>query len=340
LPVPGVANRFDQLIENWDPVVRRAFLDAVKAMRDAAHLSQIVSMLERGDIEGALRAVGLDPTQLRPLDKALMGAFEAAGNATASLVPVQIVADGFRVVFNFNMRNRDAEDWLAQNSATLISEILDDQRAMIRSYLTNAMAQGVNPRTAALDLVGRVGASGNREGGTIGLTATQEQWVRSYADALASDSPADVLDMALRDARFDASVKRAAANGEPIPADLINKMVTAYRNRALRYRAEAIARTEAMAAMHEAQQQAMEQAAASGKIDRSAISFVWRTARDARVRDSHRAMEGQQRPMGEKFVTGNGNRLEFPGDPNGPASEIVNCRCWREPKVDFLAGIQ
>jgi hypothetical protein len=117
-------------------------------------------------------------------------------------------------------------------------------------------------------------------------------------------------------------------------------MVDAYENRALRYRAETIARTEAMASLHESQQQGMEQAVDTGAIERKDVTFIWHTASDDRVRDAHVPMDGQEVAMGEMFIDGDGNALEFPGDPNAPIETTANCRCWREPSVDFLARIE
>ena len=34
-------NRFDQLIDQWEPKLQRAFLDSIYALRDAAHVDQI-----------------------------------------------------------------------------------------------------------------------------------------------------------------------------------------------------------------------------------------------------------------------------------------------------------
>ena len=155
---------------------------------------------------------------------------------------------------------------------------------MIRNVLARGMRQGLNPRSVALDIVGRIdGATKTRQGGLIGLTSSQEEWVRRYAEDLASDNPLDALSRTLRDKRFDAMVRKYAALGEPIPADKIEKMVAAYRNRALRYRAEAIARTEAMRALHQSQDEAIKQAIEKGILKADAVGFVWRTARDARV---------------------------------------------------------
>lgn len=335
-----MANSWEGLLDAWDPILRRAFLESVYNMRNRAQIDQIARMLDRGDVEGAIRAVGLDPVSFRPLDKAIGEAFEAGGKATANLVPVTRDPAGFRTIFEFGIRNPVAEAWLTNHSATLVREIIDDQRGMIRTALTEGLARGVNPRTSALDLVGRISAAtGRREGGTLGLTRSQEEWVRRYADELASDKPGAALQRNLRDKRFDGAVRRAAKAGEPVPAELREKMVRAYRNRALRHRAEALARTEVMAALHSAQEEAMRQALERGAISESALTYAWRTARDKRVRDSHRTMEGQRKRHGELFTTGSGARLRFPGDPEGEAAEIINCRCWREPNVDFLAGV-
>lgn len=335
-----MANRFDQLIDQWDAVLRRAFLDAVYGLRDRAQLDQIVRMLEKGDVNGALRAVGLDPAAFRTFERSLENAFAAGGDEVMRRLPTVRDAAGFRLNIDFSVRNTRAEQWLREHSSRLVREILDDQRDMIRVALTDGLSRGANPRATGLDLVGRLNAAtGRREGGFIGLTSSQERWVRNYADELASDNPLAALERELRDKRFDGAVRKAAAEGRPIPAELRQKMVTAYKNRALRYRAETIARTESMAALHQSQDEAMRQAVDAGVVDQATVTFVWRTARDTRVRDSHRAMNGQERKMGTPFTTGTGARLRYPGDPLGPASEIIQCRCWREPKFDFFAGV-
>lgn len=335
-----MANRIDRLIDAWDPILRKAFQDSIFALRDQAQVSLIATMLERGDTEGALRAVNLDPVAFRAFDKSLLNAFEAGGNFTSVALPIVQLSDGFKVKFQFNIRNPAAERWLSEHSSTLITEILDDQRNMIRGFLQAGMAAGDNPKTTALDLVGRVGASGRREGGVIGLTSSQEQWLRNYSDALKSDNPRPALDYKLRDARFDRAIINATESGDAIPAGLLDKMETAYTNRALRYRAETISRSEAMASLHEAQQQAMEQAVESGAISRTDVTFIWHATQDDRTRDAHAEMDGQEVGMGQMFIDGDGNQLEFPGDPNAPPETTINCRCWREPNVDFLSGIE
>lgn len=53
----------------------------------------------------------------------------------------------------------------------------------------------------------------------------------------------------------------------------------------------------------------------------------WVTASDERVRSSHAAQHGEIVSLGKPFSNG----LVRPGDPNGPPSEFVNCRCRIAP---------
>ena len=52
----------------------------------------------------------------------------------------------------------------------------------------------------------------------------------------------------------------------------------------------------------------------------------WTTADDERVRPSHEEAEGQTVPMSHPFTVG-GALLDYPGDPDGPDAEVIQCRC-------------
>src|SRR4051812_21892795 len=120
-------NRFDHLIEHWDRRLRSAFMQAVQDIKDQAHVEQIVRMLQAGNIEGALRAIGLDPALFRIWNKTFEQAFEGGGLATASALPVRL-DHGFRVNFRFDVRNQQAESWLRSHSSQFVTEVLNDQR--------------------------------------------------------------------------------------------------------------------------------------------------------------------------------------------------------------------
>lgn len=334
-----VANRFDQLIEKWWPTIKDVFLAIVQTTRRRAQVRLIAEMLERGDVDGAVRAVHLDEASFRDLERAIERAYEDGGQYTAEKLPALRQPDGYRLDVVFNVRNPRAEAWLKDHSSTLVKEIVADQQQMIREALRAGMEAGQNPRTVALDLVGRIDpVTGNREGGKIGLTASQEAWAREYRTELQT-LDANSLERALRDKRFDRTVAKAIREGKPIPAATVQKMVTAYTNRALRYRAETIARTEALTSLHAAQIEAARQAIDAGQISEGAVTKKWRNSAGNRVRDTHRALGGQTVAFEAKFVSPSGAQLLYPGDPSAPARERVACRCWQEIEVDFLAGI-
>lgn len=52
----------------------------------------------------------------------------------------------------------------------------------------------------------------------------------------------------------------------------------------------------------------------------------WVTAKDERVRDSHR-IDSEERDIGSYFSNG----LLYPHEPNAPAGEVINCRCFTVP---------
>jgi HK97 family phage portal protein len=84
-------------------------------------------------------------------------------------------------------------------------------------------------------------------------------------------------------------------------------------------RAMTIANTEVGRALNYARSIEMQNAPYTTKI--------WFTALDERVRMTHRAMHGARVLIGQPWVLGSGVSLRFPGDPNGPARETINCRC-------------
>lgn len=83
-------------------------------------------------------------------------------------------------------------------------------------------------------------------------------------------------------------------------------------------RANRIARTEAVGSYNAATLAALADEGVTGK--------QWVSTRDARTRPTHIAADGQTVPLGEPFIVG-GSALMMPGDPSGPASDTINCRC-------------
>ena len=59
----------------------------------------------------------------------------------------------------------------------------------------------------------------------------------------------------------------------------------------------------------------------------------WLATMDDRVRDTHAEANGQIRPFGAPFEVG-GEKLLYPGDPNGSAGNVCSCRCTTVPILE------
>lgn len=84
-------------------------------------------------------------------------------------------------------------------------------------------------------------------------------------------------------------------------------------------RAERIAITETNVAVNTGRFEGMKEAGVEKK--------GWQTSNLIGVRESHLAANGQEIGIDEKFAVG-GSLLAYPGDPDGPPGETINCRCF------------
>jgi HK97 family phage portal protein len=90
-----------------------------------------------------------------------------------------------------------------------------------------------------------------------------------------------------------------------------------------RGRAETIARTELGSAYNHAGYQAA--------MDNGAKGIRWISTPDSLTRDDHSEFDGQVRLDGDPYVGADGGSINYPGDPNAPANQVINCRCAYEP---------
>lgn len=94
------------------------------------------------------------------------------------------------------------------------------------------------------------------------------------------------------------------------------------------YCAKRIAQTERNRVQSQARSDTIREAAEAGVV----MHKRWST-RMINSRDSHVALNGVEIPEGEKFHTIWGNALSYPGDPDAPAREVINCHCVLVPVV-------
>jgi SPP1 gp7 family putative phage head morphogenesis protein len=124
----------------------------------------------------------------------------------------------------------------------------------------------------------------------------------------------------------NSEVLQGIVQGESIP-----KIAKRLRNVTEMNRASAIrnARTTVTSAENKGRMDSLHRAAEKGVITRK----VWMAAIDARTRDAHRLLDGQDQDIDDPFKSILGD-IMYPGDPNAedPAN-VYNCRCSLTYKV-------
>lgn len=158
---------------------------------------------------------------------------------------------------------------------------------------------------------------------------------KNTLSALYSDSPylgrafEKLVDANIIAERLTNSLATSLIKGESIRD--IAKGIQSTTERSLK-QSITIARTETIRARNTGRYINLEQAKGLG----IKLTKVWEATNDDRTRDEHSLMDGEEVEVDELFSNG----LMFPGDPNGEAKEVINCRCRIKPRVDksYLRG--
>lgn len=348
--------------------VLQAFIMVVQSIRDQTVIQEVVFALEQRNVERALDLLQLDRATYDPLIEEIVQSYRQGGLTAAQQIG-QIPMQDATIAARFDARSEAAQAWAASLSSRMVVEIIDQQRETLRGVITQGLADGRNPRSVALDIVGRVNDRGVREGGFIGLTSNQAQWVvnarqelslnprlveRKKSELLAlakwqEASPADLdyrarqmvlegyLNRQLRDKRFDRTVRKAIESGEPLKAAQIDNAITRMQARAEKYRGDVIARTESINALREGQQQCIRDAFEQSDIEQKEVIREWDASGDSSTRPTHADADGQTvNGMDQPFLVG-GYRLMYPGDSSlgAPARETIQCRCTVRTRIDW-----
>ncbi len=318
------AARIEALIATAESAFQREFMAALRAIQGSISLDELAVLLEQARFAEAFQVISLAAARLGSV---WVEQFVAAGVDTANFLTAQ------DIVIGFDQTNTRAVQAMRSNQLRLVTNFTEQQRRATQAALLDGIQRGENPREIAR-------AFRN----SIGLTEQQERWVRNYERQL-RDLDRGALARELRDSRFDRTVRGAIDRGEPLTQAQVDKMVDQYRKRALKLRSETIARTEGLRVAHEGTDEMYRQAIESGQLQPDQLIRIWSTAGDHRVRDfgagaqtSHRTMHGQERLVGEPFVSGAGNLTLHPGS-FGVAEDDINCRCLVQTRIRTLSEI-
>lgn len=322
----------EELLEQFEPEIRAAFLAAIEDIVDNIELGPLIAALRANDINAALRALHIDAAAFWQLERVITAAFEAGGSSMRLTMPVIRDTSGIRIGVRFDPSDPAAADRIRRHGANLVTRIVEDQRTSLRKAISEGLDKGINPRTVGIEIAGTVDArTGRRTGGIVGLTNSQREFVANAREELSGTSTSQLenyLTRQARDRRFDATVRKAIETGKPIDPATVQKIVGRYHDSLLKMRADMITRTETMQAVNLGRFESSRQTMRDAGITEDQVTRTWRSTKDKRTRDTHRAMDGQQvTGFDQPFRSPSGAGLRYPGDPEAPLSEVIQCRC-------------
>lgn len=149
---------------------------------------------------------------------------------------------------------------------------------------------------------------------------TVERLLREHPDLLPRPSVDIPKDRRWNRRKIREEITQGILQGESIPkvSERLKKVTGMNNSSAVRN-----ARTAITGAQNAGRVDSYRQAQEMG-ID---IMQEWLASMDSRTRHSHVLTDGERINVGGKFSNG----CRYPGDPQGPASEIYNCRCTLIP---------
>lgn len=325
------ASEVEALANRLDGKLRKEFLASIQRLKDKDIDWKIVQKYltdNRPDLVMSYLDQRLVANSFASFGQAVTNAFIAGGDLAAKLAPIFTTSTGVEINVSFNVANPELIGVMQRYQMNEIRGITDDVRASVQAVLNRTVAEGINPIQAARQI---------RQ--FIGLTDSQVRAVQNYRQML-EDRPLAALNSQLRDKRYDRTITRADLNASKLTSAQIDKMVERYAERYLNYRATTIARTESIRALNMANHQLWKSMVADGKIDPSRIKRLWVYSADDKTRAAH---DGRQ-PDGIPSINSEGVGLDepfqssfgpimYPGDPNGAAANVVNCRCTVFTKI-------
>lgn len=326
-------DEFQRLIDRLTPDLRKAFLKAWQDVRTGIDWPGLRAALARGDVDGAVDALGIEPAAFEAYRAAATNAYAQGGALATTHVNGP---KGSRVTFRFDMTNPRAEEWIKQNVGQRIVGIAGEARQAAREAIQTGYAAGRHPNGIALDLAGRV-SEGSRAGGVLDLDGPRAERLQAVIRGM--ETPEGVRDLVevvggkpqVRykvNAATEARIIKAWRAGTAVPDRDREISARQYHNALLQARAETVARTETGQAVMSARFEEWRQAAEKlgYPLDRVVKKWTHGGGKDARW--WHLQAEGLEvRGLETPFILANGAVMQHALDPAGGAKECTNCGC-------------
>jgi SPP1 gp7 family putative phage head morphogenesis protein len=224
--------------------------------------------------------------------------------------PTQIAAS-----FRFDLQSKDAINYARTQSSQLITNMADEQRAVMRQVVGQTMSESAT-RTQTSNALRQIlqDISPGSEYGKItaatigantnGLTRGYEKAVWNRANSIAEDL-----------------TKRGITGTKAV--EELKKKTDKYADKLRKARARTIARTEMIRSAEEGRQQSWDQAAKKGLIDKNKATKTW-SASPMDVCTICSKLQGKTVKFNAKWDTGNGSVKTPPAHPNCRCTMILN----------------
>ena len=303
--------------------IQAAFLNSIRSVSDGVQYTALRDAIRVGDYGAALAAIDVEDAAFEPLRAALTETY-AQGGVDA------ITGQRWPTTVRWNSATPQAETYARTTVGEHITVITTDMRDAIRWTVGDGLALGRSRDRIALDIAGRIGASGKREGGMIGLNRNQAAWVANMRRSLETNP-----ETAMRFKGWDKRFTSLVTSGKPLTAAQIDRITGVYTNKLLLSRGRTIARTERGLALNMGAMEGWRQALAKTGISDLAVIKEWiHTGRSAVDRITHQAANGQKvRGLNTMFDIG-GVLMLMPHDPNAMAKDVINCECLVKISLD------
>lgn len=300
-PYPDIADKYDLRI-------REALNIVWENVRRSESLANLEYIIETQGVSGLLPILDTLPdelsAQLRPV---IENAIAESGRVVVQVLPKAAVT----APVVFSLVNPRVGAYINNYVGQMIREVSDETVKAVQIAVNQGVITGRNPRQIARDFRS-----------SIGLTSRQEQTVQRLRAALEKGEAGYVNSLTT----VTDSAKNAVSAGK-LSESQIDKIVEQTRLRYVKQRTETIARTESIRATSVGQDLAIREGQITGAISNELLKR-WLYRHDTRTRDAH-ISAGETNgwiPMNRAFTTPLGP-LMFPRDPNGSASNTINCRC-------------
>lgn len=209
---------------------------------------------------------------------------------------------------SFTLRNRWYRDMVDETTYRL-AHVNEIALAYVNGQLPEIYARNFNYLDPEVKNIG------------IAWTLRDENMIRNLMmDSLPEKKLNYAKDMAWNTRQINGSVLQGIIQGESIPKIAKRLLPVVDNNKAASIRT---ARTMVTGAENRGRQDRYEEYESEGVVMRK----VWIATPDGRTRSWHMSMDGQEVDVDDMFIDGNGEELEYPGDPSGSPKTVYNCRC-------------